>query len=129
MPYNITAMYVKDNILYIGMDNKIYKLTGTTGTIESIWRLPKEDFQTPIYLKTTNKRGGTAVCDGTITIKTKTDNNDWETINTYTEEKGYIVYRIKKKKFKDIELEFSSTAPMKLYEATLQAFIGGYVKR
>ena len=126
---NITAMYEKDNILYLGMNNKIYRLTGTTGTIESVWRLPKEDFNAPVYLKTTNKRGGTAVCDGTITVRTKTDNNEWETINTYTEEKGYIVYRIKKKKFKDIELEFSSTSPMKLYEATLQAFVGGYVKR
>ena len=126
---NITAAYVKDDILYLGMDNKIYKLIGTEGTIESIWRFPKEDFNAPIYLKTTNKRGGTAVCEGDITIKTKTDNNDWETINTYEEEKGYIVYRIKKKKFKDIELEFSSTEPIKLYEATLQAFIGGYVKR
>lgn len=129
LPYNITATYVKDDTLYIGMNNKIYTLTGTTGTIESSWRIAPEDFNSPVYLKTTNKRGGTAVCDGTITIKTKTDNNDWETINTYTEEKGYIVYRIKKKKFKEIQLEFSSTSPMKLFECTLQAFIGGYVKR
>ena len=34
-----------------------------------------------------------------ITISAKTDNEDFEQINTYTNVKGYVVPRIKKKKW------------------------------
>lgn len=129
LPYNVTCTRVKDGVLYLGMNNSIYTLTKTDGDIQSIWTIGKEDFGAPIYLKTTNKRGGTAVCEGDITLKVKIDNNEFETIDTYEETKGYIVYRVKKKKFKDLTMEFSSNKHMKLYSATIQAFVGGFLKR
>lgn len=126
---NVTYTMVKDNILYVAIDNTLYSLTKTNENIESIWTIPKEDFGAPQLLKTTNKRGGVAVCEGTIKVRVKTDNNDYEDIDTYEATKGYVVYRIKKKKFKDLMIEFSSDKPMKLYSATIESFIGGYVKR
>ena len=129
LPYNVTTTKVKDGILYLGMNNSIYTLTKQESEINSVWTIGKENFSAPMLLKTTNKRGGTAVCEGTITLRVKTDNNQFETIDTYEETKGYIVYRVKKKKFKDLTMEFSSNKSMKLYSVTIQSFIGGYVKR
>ena len=63
-----------------------------------------------------------------ITLKTKTEIRDNE-IGTYSDSKGYIVYRVKEKKFKWIQLEFSSNQPFGLFSCTIEAFIGGYVKR
>lgn len=129
LPYEVTCTRVKDGIFYLGMNNQIYTLTKKGSNISSVWTLPKEDFNAPQFLKTTNKRGGTVVCDGDITVKVKKDNGDYITINTYEETKGYIVYRIKQKKFKELQIEFSSNKTMKLYSSTIEAFVGGYVKR
>ena len=63
-----------------------------------------------------------------ITLKTIT-NLRTNTIGTYTDEKGYIVYRVKEKKWKWLQLEFSSNEPVGLFSCTLECFIGGYVKR
>ena len=46
-----------------------------------------------------------------------------------TNVKGYIVYRIKKKKWKRLQMKFSSTKPFGLNNYTLESFVGGYVKR
>lgn len=126
---NITMTYVKDDIIYLGINNNIYTLTKKDSNVKSVWQIGKEDFNAPQLLKTTNKRGGTSNFEGQVTIKVKTDEKDWKKIGTFDSDKGYIVYRIKEKKFKDITLEFSSNKPMKLYNATLEAFVGGYVKR
>lgn len=126
---NITTTYVKNDILYIGINNNIYTLTNTNSTINSVWRIGKEDFNAPQLLKTTNKRGGTSNLEGEVTIKTKIDNKPWKTIGEFSGEKGYIVYRIKEKKFKELTLEFSSNTPMKLFNATIECFVGGYIKR
>ena len=52
-----------------------------------------------------------------------------EEIDTYNDEKGYIVCRIKKKKWKKIQLIFSSNKQFGLFLCTLEVFIGGYIKR
>ena len=49
--------------------------------------------------------------------------------NTYADTKGYIAYRIKDKKFKEIQLKFSSDKPFGLFSCTLQGFVAGYIKR
>ena len=63
-----------------------------------------------------------------IKLKTRTEIRENE-IGTYNDEKGYIVYRVKEKKWKWIQLEFSSNKPFGLFSCTLECFIGGYVKR
>lgn len=127
---NITCSSVKNGILYLCGDNKIYKLTKIDGEINSYWTTKHDDFKYPEYQKTTNKRGGTAEVTGeTIKLEVKTDNNDFDVINTYDNTKGYIVYRIKKKKWKRLQMKFSSTKPFGLDSYTLESFVGGYVKR
>ena len=46
-----------------------------------------------------------------------------------SDSKGYAPYRIKDKKFKEIQLKFSSDKPFGLFSATLQGFVAGYIKR
>ena len=125
----ISTTYVKNDILYLGIDNKVYSLTNKTNNVNSVWQIGKEDFNAPQLLKTTNKRGGTANCEGEIQVRIKADNKSWKDVAKLTATKGYIVYRIKEKKFKDIMLEFKSNKPMKLYNVTIECFIGGYIKR
>lgn len=150
MPNTVNFMTEYQNDLYFGnTDGKIYILSGTTDTVpvyneqteqyvetpvgvNSKWTTTKDTFKYDSYRKITNKRGGTAdvkkMNNDAITLKTKTEIRD-NTIGTYSDSKGYIVYRIKEKKFKWIQLEFSSNKPFGLFSCTLEAFIGGYVKR
>lgn len=96
----------------------------------SYWTTPYDEFNYPQYQKTTNKRGSVTDMKGTnITISTKIDNNDFEEITTHENITSYVVNRIKKKKWKGIQLKFSSYKPFELYSSTLEAYIGGYIKR
>ena len=129
---NITCTKVKDGVLYLGTDKGIYTLTNTSDTreVDSYWTTPEDEFNYPHYQKTTNKRGCVIDMVGAeIEVSTKIDNGDFEVIDTYTNAKNYVVSRIKKKKWKSIQLKFSSNKPFELYSNTLEAYVGGYIKR
>ena len=129
---NITCTQVKDGVLYLGTSEGIYKLTNTLDTrgVNSYWTTPEDEFKYPQYQKTTNKRGCVIDMTGAeVKVSVKTDNNDFTDINTYTNVKGYVVSRIKKKKWKSIQVKFSSNKPFGLYSSTLEAYVGSYVKR
>ena len=129
LAYDVNNLYVKDGVLYVCCNKGVYTLTKTATTIQSYWTTPEDEFKYPHYQKTTNKRGCVADIDGTLTVYTKTDNNDEELISTFTETKGYVVIKIKKKKWKSLQLKFTSTTPFKIYSCTLESYIGGYLKR
>lgn len=133
LPKKITCTRVKDEILYLGTEEGIYTLTNNLSdrNVNSYWTTPKDEFNYPQYQKTTNKRGCVIDMSGTeITVSTRIDNNEtFEEINTYNTQKDYVVSRIKKKKWKSIQLKFSSTKPFELFSNTLEAYVGGYIKR
>lgn len=127
---NITYAIVKNNILYLCSEDGIYTLTKKDTEISSYWTTCEDNFKNPNMQKTTNKRGCVVDMEGEeIQVLVKTDNNEFEEIGIYTNTKGYIVPRIKKKKWKDIQIRFSSTKPFYLRSCTLESFIGSYVKR
>lgn len=127
---NITFATVKDNILYLCSNDGIYTLTKENGEIDSYWTTCLDDFGSPSMQKTTNKRGCLLEVESNIlNVYSKIDNGEFELINRFNETKGYVVPRIKKKKWKDIQLKIASDTPFKLSMCTLQSFIGGYVKR
>lgn len=136
LPFNINYLTEYQNDLYLANSiGDIYILDGDNDNetnISSKWTTTKDTFNYDSYRKITNKRGGTAdvkiMDNDSITLKTKTDIRE-NTIGTYNDSKGYIVYRVKEKKFKWLQLEFSSNKPFGLFSCTLEAFIGGYVKR
>lgn len=128
----ITCTKVKDGVLYLCTEDGIYTLTDTSDTreVNSHWTTPYDEFNYPQYQKTTNKRGCVTDINGTsITISTKIDNEEFEEIVTHENITSYVVNRIKKKKWKGIQLKFSSNKPFKLYSSTLESYVGGYIKR
>jgi hypothetical protein len=129
----ITCATVYDGVLYLGANSgdgtgSIYTLKGNDA-VESYWTTPKDKFKYPQYQKTTNKRGCVVEATGDISISVKTDKTDFELIGDYTNIVDYFVSRIKRKKFKDIQLKFHSNTRFSLETATLECFIGGYIKR
>ena len=124
----VTCSKVHNGILYLGTEDGIYTLTGADD-IESYWTTPLDKFKYPHYLKTTNKRGCTVEATGDIKVYVKTNKTEWEYIGEHLEVTDYFVSRIKKKKFKDIQLKFQSDTRFSLETATLECYIGGYIKR
>ena len=137
LPFSINFMTEYQNDLYLANANgEIYILEGKTdngNNIFSNWRTCQDTFKYDSYRKVTNKRGATAKVkqmeNDAITVKAITELREVEVGNNYNDEKGYIVYRTKQKKFKWIQLDFSSNKPFGLFSCTLECFIGGYVKR
>ena len=96
----------------------------------SYWTTKSDDCNYPHMLKTTNKKGFKSDVSGTdISIEVKTDNNNFEMLGTYKNTKGYIVAKIKKKKWNKLQIKFGSTKPFGIYGITLETYIGSYVKR
>lgn len=125
----ITCTKLKDGVLYLGTESGVYTLTDTTSDVESYWTTPKDKFNHPQYMKTTNKRGCVSESTGDISLYVKTDKTDFELIGDYKNITDSFVSRIKRKKFKDIQLKFHSKTRFSLESVTLECFIGGYIKR
>jgi hypothetical protein len=125
----VTCATVKDGVLYIGTNSGLYTLTNTNAQMESYWVTPLDKFKHPHKLKTTNKRGCVIEAEGDISLYAKVEDTDFELIGNYINVKDYFVSRIKRKKFKDIQLKFHSTTRFSIETVTLECFIGGYIKR
>lgn len=126
---NVTSAIVHDGVLFIGTDDGVYTLTDYESNVESWWVTPKDKFKYPHKLKTTNKRGCVAEATGDIEVYAKLEDTDYELIGQYMDVTDYFVSRIKRKKFKDIQLKFYSSTRFSLETVTLECFIGGYIKR
>lgn len=125
----VTSVKIDSGKLYIGAENGVYSFDGNED-VKSHWVTPKDKFNAPQMQKTTNKRGCVVEAIGDIAVSTKIETDkDFIPVGTYDNVKDYFVSRIKRKKFKDIQLKFSSITRFSLESATLEAFIGGYVKR
>jgi hypothetical protein len=133
----VTCAKVNDGILYVGTKDGVYTLTDTASAVESWWVTPKDKFKHPHKLKTTNKRGCVAeattgvapLWQGEISVYAKLEDTDFELIGTHENVTDYFVSRIKRKKFKDIQLKFASSTRFSLETVTLECHIGGYIKR
>ena len=127
---SVTCATVKDGVLYLGTkEGGVYTLTDTKANVASYWVTPLDKFKYPHKLKTTNKRGCVVEATGDISVFAKVEDSGFELIGTYEGVTDYFVSRIKRKKFKDIQLEFYSETRFSLETVTLECFIGGYIKR
>lgn len=100
--------------------------------INSYWTTPKDKFNASNKAKTTNKKGFVVEATGNMKLHAKTDEeDDFGFVSEHIEGTNYtdhFVARLKKKKFKDLQLKFSSDTKFSLESATLEAIVGGYVK-
>ena len=129
MSQNITCTKVHKGILYLGTNNGIYTLTDLESDVVSYWTTPLDKFKHPQHQKTTNKRGCITEAKGDISLYAKTEATEWELIGEHKNVTDYFTSRIKRKKFKDMQLKFYSDTRFSLETATLEVFIGGYIKR
>lgn len=125
----ITCTKVHKGILYLGSKSGVYTLTDISGDVVSYWTTPLDKFKHPHYQKTTNKRGCVVEATGDISVYVKTDKTDFELIGNYENVTDYFTSRIKRKKFKDLQIKFQSDTRFSLETATLECFVGGYIKR
>ena len=124
----VTCARVQSGVLYVGTEDGVYTLTGTAD-VESYWTTPKDKFNAPHKLKSTHKRGCVAEATGDISVYVKLEDTDFELVGTYEKVTDYFVSRIKRKKWKDIQVKFYSQTRFSLETVTLESFIGGYIKR
>lgn len=126
---------VKNGILYlcsVAEDGKsaIYTLTKRITNIESYWTTCFDGCGYPQMQKITNKRGCVVDMTGEkVKLEVRTDKEEFEVVDTFINTKDYIVPRIKKKKWKDIQLKLSSDKPFGLERIYLECYIGSYIKR
>ena len=114
-------------MLEIDLDHKAPM--GEYDKITSHWVTPKDKFKNPNMQKTTNKRGCVVEATGDMSVYVKTNkDSSFERLNEYEGVKDAFCCRIKKKKFKDIQLKFQSDSSFSLESATLECFVGGYLK-
>lgn len=156
---NPTLLKEYNDKLYIGTDNgSIFILEGTNDngkTIISYWTTPMDNFGYNNQLKTTNKRGGLAkiktIPNGLIKIARRTDKSseykyttrksangfsfeslDFRNFSFITTDKSYVLYKIKEKKLNELSLKFYSDEkdkPFGIFSSTIEAFVGGYIKK
>lgn len=124
----ITCARVEGGVLYLGTDEGVFTLTDNEKAVESYWVTPKDKFKYPNMLKTTNKRGSVVEATGDFSVYAKTEKTDFSLIGEY-EVTDYNTCRIKMKKFKDLQIKFHSKTRFSLESVTVEAFIGGYIKR
>ena len=144
----VTCATVHDGVLYIATDfGEIYsfkkdpeeegvwddivnrKSNERKTSIDSYWTTPLDRFGAQNKLKTTNKKGCVVEAKGDISVYVKVEDEEFELIGTYENIKDYFTSRIKRKKWKDIQLKFQSNTSFSLETATLEAYCGSYIKR
>ena len=133
MEYYIYVVMMEYTHLSTSMYNstkKSIEFTKDNTNIEAYWSTCKDSFNTEQYLKITNKKGCVLNLDGdTISVYVRTDDNKFEKVDDYINTKGYIIPRIKQKKWKEIQFKFVSNVPFSIYDFTIQSYIGSFVKR
>ena len=129
MGKEIVSTCVQSGVLYLGTSDGVYTLTDNESPVHSYWVTPLDKFKHPQKLKTTNKRGCTVEATGDVSVWVKTEKTEFELVDSYTDIEDYFVSRIKRKKFKDLQLKFQSDTRFSLETATLEIFVGGYIKR
>lgn len=120
---------VDKGVLYLGTEDGVYTLSDFDCDVESYWVTPKDKFKNPNMQKTTNKRGCVVEATGDVSVYAKIESTDFELVGEYEDVSDSFTCRIKRKKFKDLQLKFHSKTRFSLETATMECFVGGYIKR
>lgn len=128
------SLYVESSILVSQLQtvegSAVYTLTNSNTNINSYWCTCEDSFKYPQMQKATNKRGCIIDMTGeSLKVEVRTDNNEFELIDDFVNEKNYLVPKIKKKKWKEIQIKVSSQKPFSLERLYLESYVGSYIKR
>lgn len=127
---NIICTVVKDDVLYLGTADGVYTLSQNETNINAYICTTKDVCGYPQMQKSTNKKGCVIDFSGeNLKVEIKSDNEEFKIVDTFNNTKGYIVPKIKKKKWKDIQFKLSSSKPFSFERMVLEYYIGSYIKR
>lgn len=129
MPRAVTCAAVDGGVLYLGTEDGVYTLTDEHCPVESHWVTPKDTFRASNQHKTTNKRGCLIEATGDLTVYAKMETGGFSEVGGGTGITDHLVVRLKRKKFKDLQLMFRSDTRFSLEKAVVECFVGGYIKR
>lgn len=130
LPEAVTSTKVHDGVLYVGTKSGVYSLTDYKADVESYWTTPLDKFKHPNMRKTTSKKSCTVEATGEeISVYAKTnEDDDFGILGTFYNVTDAFCCRVKKKKFKDLKLKFYSPKRFALESASIEVYVGGYLK-
>lgn len=131
LPINVDFTLVDNGILYLISDKTLYTLNNFDDrNVNAYVTTLDDEMNYPQMRKITNKRGCVIDIDGTdITVYVKTDKTDFEKIKDYKITNGRVVSKIKRKKWKSIQLKIESDKPFRFYSVSLESYITNYLKK
>lgn len=124
----VTAVAVQEGVLFVGTGRGVFTLTDEEASVPSWWVTPRDRFRYPNRRKTTAKRSCVAQLRGDVTVTASTDGGDFTPVGEFQAVDDHCLPKVRRKKFKDIQLRFSSPTRFALESATLECTVGGYVK-
>lgn len=149
--YDDNLFFGTENGVIARFTDKIYNDNGRT--IYCQWETPCDNFGSENHVKTSNKKGGIAnfkaISGSVCKLKEKTNKSEEKEITRFissgfsyesfsytdfsynTAQKLSMTYKIKEKKWQNISLIFYSdelNKPFGIFNAILEAFVGGYIK-
>ena len=121
---------VYEGKLYLGMADGIYTLEDTQ-PVNSWWTTPLDKFGQPGRWKTLDGRPCLAEASGErLEIAAKANGEDcFTSVGFFRRVKDAAVFRVKKKKCKDLRLKFSSPTGFSLETVTLEVQTGSPIKK
>ena len=121
---------VQDGVLYLGTEDGLYTLDEGVA-VPSWWTTPADKFGQPGLWKTMDGRPAIAEAQGAgLEISAKAAGEDrWTSVGIFDRVEDAAVFRVKKKKFKDLRLKFAASKGFSLETVTVTAQVGGPLKR
>ena len=121
---------VQEGVLYLGMDDGVYTLE-EGAAVPSWWTTPLDKFAQPGRWKTLDGQPAVAEAQGKrLEVSAKAGGEDrWTSVGIFDDVADAAVFRVKKKKFKDLRLKFSSPKGFSLETVTVTAQVGAPIKR
>lgn len=132
LEHNIDFTLIDNDIMYLVSDKDIYTLTDTKEDrqVNAVFTTVDDEMDFPQMQKITNKRGCTADVNGTnVILYVKTDKTDFVKIGQYSLTKGRFIPKIKRKKWKSIQLKLEADMPFYFYSMTLESYVTNYLKK
>ena len=121
---------VQEGVLYLGMDDGVYTLE-EGAAVSSWWTTPLDKFEQPGRWKTLDGQPAVAEAQGKrLEVSAKVGGEDrWTSVGVFDDVADAAVFRVKKKKFKDLRLKFSSPKGFSLETVAVTAQVGAPIKR
>ncbi len=135
-PYDIYNIACSKNMLLVACNGTIYTMDAIyddqydTERVHAYFTTYDDEFYYPNHQKQTSKRGCVTEARGTLRMFCRMNKSTkWQSLGKFKKVDNYFVAKPKLKKWKSVQLKFESDTYFRLYNSTLEAYLGSYIKR